>query len=139
MGGYNEDFRYAQDFELYSRLVTKYQLAVLPEILVKYRSHDQSITLNQSSHQDAEDAALLTVFNNWQKYLPLSSSQWIAIKKSLFIKNGSPTVKERVSTLALTRRLWHHYRQLEKLSPKTTQKLSPYYHRYLKIILKKFL
>lgn len=139
IGGYNERFRYAQDFELYSRLVAKYQLAVLPEILVKYRSHDQSITLSQGSQRSAEDCALLTVFNNWQKYLPLSSSQWLAIKKSLFIKNSSPTMKELLIALALTRRLWHRYRQLEKLSPETIQKLSPYYHRYLKVILKKFL
>lgn len=139
MGGYNERFRYAQDFELYSSLATKYPLAVLPEILIKYRSHDQSITLNQSSHQDAEDAALLTIFNNWQKYLPLSSSQWLAIKKSLFVKNSSPTIKELIITLALTHRLWHRYRQLEKLPQETIQKLSPHYHRYLKNILKRFL
>lgn len=137
MGGYNERFRYAQDFELYSRLVTKYQLTVLPELLVKYRSHDQSLTLNQSSRQDAEDAALLTVLNNWQKYLPLSSPQWLAIKKSLFVKNSSPTTKELLLTLLLTRRLWRSYCRLEKLSPETVHKLAPHYHRYLKLTAKK--
>lgn len=138
MGGYNESFRYAQDFELYSRLVTKYQLAVLPEILVKYRSHGQSVTLNQNSRQSAEDFTFLTAFHNWQKYLPLSSSQWLAIKKTLLTKKDPPTLKELLWTMVLIYRLWCRYRKLEKLSLETVRKLSPFYRRYLKVIIKKF-
>jgi hypothetical protein len=141
MGGYNENFRYAQDFELYSRLVVKYRLAVLPEILVKYRRHEQSVTINQESRQTTEDFALLTAYNNWRRYLPPSESHWCIIKKSLFTKKttDSLSLKELLLALVLTRRLWRRYLKQEKLSPETMRKLSPLYHRHLKAIIKKFL
>jgi glycosyltransferase involved in cell wall biosynthesis len=39
MGCYPEDYVYAQDFALWLRLMRKYQVAILPEILVKVRLH----------------------------------------------------------------------------------------------------
>ena len=43
-GGYNEEFRYNQDFELWSRVIFGYKVANLSEILIDYRNHDISIT-----------------------------------------------------------------------------------------------
>lgn len=44
VGGYNEKYKTAQDYELWSRLVPKYQTANLPEFLLKYRFLQTNIT-----------------------------------------------------------------------------------------------
>jgi len=47
LGGYNEKYKTAQDYELWSRLVPKYQTANLPEFLLKYRLLSTGITITK--------------------------------------------------------------------------------------------
>ena len=44
IGGYDESFRFAQDYEYWTRILAKYQAANLPEYLLNYRVFDQNIT-----------------------------------------------------------------------------------------------
>jgi glycosyltransferase involved in cell wall biosynthesis len=44
LGGFDERFRYAQDYELWSRLARSHQLTAVPEILVSYRRSSESLT-----------------------------------------------------------------------------------------------
>jgi GT2 family glycosyltransferase len=46
VGGYDESFRYSQDYELWSRLAQIGQLANLPEILLTRRYHEHSVSNN---------------------------------------------------------------------------------------------
>lgn len=140
LGGYNEQFRYAQDFDLYSRLVQKHRIAILPELLVKYRRHSQSITLHQNSRQSAEDFALRTVFNNIQQYLAITPEDFLLIKQGLLIKNRpSLSPIQTLRTMNLLRRIWRQYLKKERLSLETIKKIRPLYHRRQKNILKRFL
>lgn len=41
---YDESYTYAEDYELWSRMIRCTQIANLPEVLVKYRSHGNSLT-----------------------------------------------------------------------------------------------
>ena len=43
-GGYDDTFRYASDYELWSRLATRYRLANLPAVLLAYRLTPGSLT-----------------------------------------------------------------------------------------------
>ena len=43
VGGYDEKYKHAEDYELYSRIVKKYRIINLPEILIKFRIHEESI------------------------------------------------------------------------------------------------
>ncbi len=38
---YNENFKRAQDFELWNRIIDKYNVGIVPKILLKYRVHDK--------------------------------------------------------------------------------------------------
>ncbi len=42
IGGYNEAFRLSEDYELYIRIATLYQIAILPDILTIKRFHQQA-------------------------------------------------------------------------------------------------
>ena len=44
LGGYDDRFRYAQDYELWSRLARGHALAAVPEVLVAYRRSSGSMT-----------------------------------------------------------------------------------------------
>ena len=44
LGGYDERFVYAQDFDLWSRVVRRYRVANVPEMLVRYRVLPTSLT-----------------------------------------------------------------------------------------------
>jgi len=43
MGGYNEQFRTSQDFELWSRVGTEHEICNLPDVLVDFRLHENSV------------------------------------------------------------------------------------------------
>ncbi|PZD74199.1 Putative glycosyltransferase EpsE [Acaryochloris thomasi RCC1774] len=63
IGGYSEDYRYSQDYELWSRLVDTGDLVVLPDVLQLYRrDHDSSISVKFSSVQ--QDLALQVTAQN---------------------------------------------------------------------------
>jgi len=50
---YHEDFAPAEDYYLWSQISTRYKLANLHEILVKYRSHNESISNIKKDIQEA--------------------------------------------------------------------------------------
>lgn len=52
LGGYAEDFRYSQDYNLWSRLVQLGDFYILPDVLIKYRcGHDESISVQSRAKQ----------------------------------------------------------------------------------------
>lgn len=76
LGGYNEFFKRTQDFDLWVRLVAKYQASNLLEPLVKYRHHPESISSKQSENSNyygdkiiEEHAKILGLPSGWGKAL----------------------------------------------------------------------
>lgn len=66
LGGYHEEFRFAQDYDLFLRIAGKYKTANLPEPLYYYRMHAKSISGNKAYEQKksaliAQKAATSTV------------------------------------------------------------------------------
>ncbi len=49
---FDERFRYAQDYELWSRLSEQWEIANLPDVLIGYRIHDQQISSHRPEAQD---------------------------------------------------------------------------------------
>ena len=53
LGGYNQDFPFAQDYELALRIAGKYEVANLPEPLLNYRVNDPAaISIYQLKQQE---------------------------------------------------------------------------------------
>ncbi len=53
LGGYCENRRYSQDYELWCRLGKVGKIAVLPEVLLQQRIHSKSISVEKGSEQKA--------------------------------------------------------------------------------------
>jgi glycosyltransferase involved in cell wall biosynthesis len=76
-GGYNVHFDAADDFELWSRMRNKYKFASIPELLIKYRLHHDSISFQKSLVQLNETLHIL-LRNNLSTY----GLNYLACRKS---------------------------------------------------------
>jgi glycosyltransferase involved in cell wall biosynthesis len=52
LGGYAGWCKYAQDYELWSRMTVKYKVEVIPEVLVQYRRHPNTISKDKQIEQE---------------------------------------------------------------------------------------
>lgn len=51
VGGYRREFQYAEDFDLFLRLAEKGQIGNIPEVLIEYRQHLESVGYSKSQLQ----------------------------------------------------------------------------------------
>lgn len=139
MGGYNEQYRRAQDFEFYSRLTKKYIIGVIPEYLVQYREHSQSVTLAAATKEEAQTAALQIVKQNWEKYLDLPPQIFPILSKTLFSKNKQPSFRELWTSWRWLQKLFTCYIKKEHLSSQTSREIKLIYNHFRRKIIKKIL
>jgi len=132
-GGYNENFRYAQDYELYSHLSINHQLTNIPEILIRYRLNPNSITYNQTSQKEQYQNASFISHQNINRYLPLNQNQIISLLKTL--NNNSPSLFDLIFNLFIYRRLFKSF--IRKESQNKT--LLSLYRQEQKSILKRII
>jgi len=57
LGGYSEDLRYSQDYELWLCLAKSHKIAILPDVLVKWRRHDNNISVKDIDEQQSYSLA----------------------------------------------------------------------------------
>ncbi|MCU0532598.1 MAG: glycosyltransferase [Hydrococcus sp. Prado102] len=67
LGGYCENYRYSQDYELWCRLVKVGKIAIVSEILLQQRFHQTSISAQKSGEQEA--CLLMQVEKNLENIL----------------------------------------------------------------------
>jgi glycosyltransferase involved in cell wall biosynthesis len=83
LGGYNEEYRYVQDYELWSRLnKLGYLISNIDEALLKYRFHAESITQNLNSKNNSYDLSKKVIYNNISRYVKLSEEEYDIFLKS---------------------------------------------------------
>lgn len=95
---YDETFRTAQDFDLWSRLALQGKTAVLPEPLVKYRRHAGAITVRHRREQ-AENCKR-TGIANLQRRLPRETVAKLKVLADMFsydIRADSETIAAAVA------------------------------------------
>ena len=64
MGGYDKEFKITQDYELWSQLIRRdYSITNIPNILVSYRVHSQSIGFRESNNRGLQEKSK-TIFRN---------------------------------------------------------------------------
>ncbi|MEK7532138.1 MAG: glycosyltransferase [Patescibacteria group bacterium] len=56
MGGYRDDLKTAQDYDLVLRIARHYKVANIPEVLLKYRYRDASVSWKKHGKQQERDA-----------------------------------------------------------------------------------
>ncbi|MFA5173388.1 MAG: glycosyltransferase [Candidatus Paceibacterota bacterium] len=84
VGNYNENFSFAQDYELTSRLINLgYKVSNLSEPLIKYRLENNSITGNKETRKIQLVKALEVSFNNCSCYYNFKKENIISLIKGV--------------------------------------------------------
>jgi hypothetical protein len=50
-GGYRPQFQYAEDYDLWLRVSERWDLANLPDLVLRYRNHSQKVSVRRASQQ----------------------------------------------------------------------------------------
>ncbi len=86
IGGYNEDFSVAQDYELWSSLIRMgYQIINIPDILVSVRVHENSFGFMEETKKGLEDTSE-TITRNVNTLTSLKITRDEAVKMRLFYR-----------------------------------------------------
>ena len=89
IGGYNEDFNVAQDYELWSLLIRMgYQIINIPDILVSVRVHENSFGFIEENNKGLQDTAE-TITRTVNALTSLKITKNEAIKMRLFYRSPS--------------------------------------------------
>lgn len=97
--GYDETFTYAQDRDLFLRLLAHWDLAVIPEFLFFYRINPNSITLSREIEQKAYSLKAVERAIRDGLY-PKRHLIWVVIKRALLSLPG-PLVKLKKSVMRM--------------------------------------
>ena len=62
---YNENFRVAQDYELWSRVIRNLKMANIQEVLLKYRWHDKNASVLRKKEQEGNAYKVRQAMLNW--------------------------------------------------------------------------
>ncbi len=114
--GYDESFKFAQDYDLWSRLIDKgYNLANVGMPLLKYRLHNSSITQGKTKENSFALASSI-IRRNLKKYIPFSDNQ---LDKYILAHN-----RHYIKTLSDLILVWKIWGSLEKNYPATDEMCS---------------
>jgi glycosyltransferase involved in cell wall biosynthesis len=117
IGGYDDITykRYAEDLDLWNRFVEAgYKLSNLPETLIKYRIHSQSVSVNDPAGTQSERAFHVNE-KNLRRYLPFISRNQVMLLSKL-VNRPHLTFRELCPALSLYKKLSDKYITLEHLT-----------------------
>lgn len=81
---YDEQFRYAQDYDFLFRVSQKYKISCAPEVLLNYRVHKKQVTLGKNTDQRA-CAESIRKKNLESLGISLSESEWKAFNHACYL------------------------------------------------------
>ncbi len=140
-GGYNEAYVYVQDYELYSRLLKKYRLINLPEILAKYRAHGEAITKNQGLKENYKQHALKIIYQNFLALITIKQEEFQTLAEALIIKNSTYRLSWQTyrQTKVILKDVVRAFFEKEKLKEPERQQIIKYCNKSRKILFKKLI
>lgn len=106
---YNEEYPYSQDYELWVRLAKSHLLSNIPEPLINYRFHDQ--TISKSKKREQRDLWYQIIFKQMEEL----TNQEISIQeKRIWISVVEREIHSEIDTLKLFQNLLQKLYQANK-------------------------
>lgn len=121
-GGYNESFRYAQDYDLASRLLKQgLSLANLPDRLLRLRKHNAAISRSPESSPEQAGARDKIKFQNQKRYLDISWHDFLLLDANYRKRNVR--LSQLIKILKLNKKLFKFYLAKEGIEGKEKKRL----------------
>lgn len=95
LGGYR-DYAPAEDYDLYVRIALKYQMAILPDDLVKYRIHEANASKTKFGTVRLQEKRILGMIH---ERLGISSEQLLEVHHRLYLEDLDNTSSESMYSL----------------------------------------
>lgn len=138
-GGYNENYKFAQDFELYCRLIKKYKIINFPEILIQFRLHPQSIWGKdiENTKPETNFFALKIIYENISRYSAINNNNFKIFIDA--INNKTTNLKNLIRSWQIYSNLFRSFVKKEKYTKIQIKKIIPNYKKRKKEFLKWYL
>jgi glycosyltransferase involved in cell wall biosynthesis len=134
--GYDESFKYAQDYDLYSRLLRAgYRLANLDRILVKFRKHDGMLSRKPELAREQADCLARILRDNINFLTPISEE----VFELLTLPERLNAFKNLRRALALRRKIHEVFCFRERLDRPQRLQIQTIYRRQMKLLWRWYL
>lgn len=125
IGGYNELVKYAQDYDLWSRLlINGYRFSNIEFPLLKYRFHSSSITQGATKDK-AYESSKTTVYRNISNYMNCSRNDFLIFIESLH-HHRVYSIKQSFTARKILLELQNAYFKRENISKENKEKICQY-------------
>jgi glycosyltransferase involved in cell wall biosynthesis len=125
IGGYNENYKYAQDFNLWSRLLKAgYKISNIEKPLILYRVHNKSISQG-SKQSEAYNCAIKIIRENISNYINITDIDW-QIFFTATHKHTVKTYKDLKVSYNILNNIKKSYFEKEQPSPSGTLEINAY-------------
>jgi len=142
IGGYDESFDYAQEYDLYIRLLESgYKVANINQVLMYFRKRLNSALSSPSSQSIIRQNSLKTSLRAMNFATNIDENEFERSKDLLIVKRPIRRFSFRflIDCLSLHKRLLYRFIQGKKLSLKERHEIMKYYKWRKKIIWRRFL
>ena len=120
IGGYKEIFNRSQDYDLWSQLITTSDIVQLPDVLIKYRKHQNSVSYTSDSEQLNNSISISK--SNIENLLGQSvNTDFIKILRLRLDRN--PNKSELIATIDLLDKLAVRFVKKNKLNIRYANKI----------------
>lgn len=116
LGGYNESYKNAQDFELLSKLILNNKITNIQKELVKLRIHSQSITANIQNKDYGNMNGLKVFINNINNYTKITEKDFLNLYKAKTI--GTTKMTEMLKSLYDLKKIHTNFIKKERINNK---------------------
>lgn len=128
VGYYNENYKYAQDFDFWFRVSRKYKITNIPKILTKHRIHSKSVSKTPETHQIQDQLVLEIIFNNVNYYINLNREDFKILNDAIkFAKISS--FKNFIKARKIYKHLFSAYIRKENLDKGDIKKIRSEYKK----------
>ena len=134
LGGYNQEYLHAEDYHLYYTLIQNgYRLANVPETIIKYRYHQQSISTVSKTRAIQLASVYQINYRYLNQYLPISLDKVKTVIDTIHKRKQS--IFAIVSTILFCKRLTSAYLKKEQADSKYQETIWNIYAKEKEMLL----
>ena len=112
-GGYRNEYVYAEDYDLFSRMLEKYLVTNVDKVLIKFRSQSGGVTTQSGSQKIQMESSLKVTLRNCAPYIAFSPEKTKLLTDMM--NNKDISLFETLKALRMYTKLTHAYLNKSRL------------------------
>ena len=135
IGGYDNKYEYAQDYDLYARLIKHdFLLHNIGRVLAKYRVHDESRSFSETEWQRQADCADKIQFSYLEDLIGINQSEFRIFKR---MNGGELSFIDYYTVFGIYHRLYQKFKYDSGIPSNAAKEIHSHNRNLKKILIKK--